>query len=101
MKPEKHILLIVSTDVTPEMEEEFNRFYDEEHIPRLLKVPGVIWAKRGIGTGNGQKYIAVYEHESIDVQKTSLYQEAVETEWARRIRPHLINFKREIYELLF
>jgi hypothetical protein len=100
MNSEKHILLIVRTDVALEMEEEFNRFYDEEHIPRLLKVPGVLWAKRGISTGNDQKYIAFYEHESADVQRTSLYKDAVETEWARKIRPYLINFKREIYELL-
>jgi hypothetical protein len=100
MNSEKHILLIVRTDVAPEMEEEFNRFYDKEHIPRLLKVPGVLWAKRGTNSGNGQRYIAVYEHESTHVQKTSLYKEVAETEWARRIRPYLINFKREIYELL-
>lgn len=29
----QHILLIVRTDVAPEMEEEFNRWYNEEHIP--------------------------------------------------------------------
>ena len=100
MSSQRHILLIVRTDVAPEMEEEFNRFYNEEHIPLLLKVPGVLWAKRGISSGDGQKYIALYEHESADVQKTSLYKDAVETEWARRIRPYLINFKREIFELL-
>jgi hypothetical protein len=100
MNSKKHILLIVRTDVAPEMEDEFNRFYEEEHSPRLTRVPGVLWAKRGINSGKGQKYIAVYEHESVDVQKTSLYKEAADTEWGRRIRPHLINFEREIYELL-
>ena len=29
------------------MEEEFNRWYDEEHIPRLLKVPGSLWPNEG------------------------------------------------------
>lgn len=95
----KHILLIVRTDVAPEMEEEFNRFYNEEHIPRLLRVPGVLWAKRGINTGDGQKYIALYEHENADVRNSSAYRDVLETEWARRIRPCLIHFEREIYEL--
>jgi hypothetical protein len=99
MSLEKHILLIVRTDVVPEMEEEFNRWYNEEHIPRLLEVPGVLWAKRGTSTGDGQKYIAVYEHESREVQKTKAYREALETDWTHKIRPYLLNFRREIYEL--
>ncbi len=36
MNSGKHILLIVRTDVAPEMEEEFNRWYDEEHHHRSL-----------------------------------------------------------------
>lgn len=100
MSSEKHILLIVRTDVVPDVEEEFNRWYNEEHIPRLLRVPGVLWAKRGINTGEGQKYIAVYEHESGEVQKTAAYRDALETDWTHKIRPYLRNFAREIYELL-
>jgi hypothetical protein len=99
MNSKKHILLIVRTDVAPEMEEEFNRWYNEEHIPLLLRVPGVLWAKRGVNVGEGQKYIAVYEHESVEVQKTPAYQNALETDWTHKIRPYLRNFNREIYEL--
>ena len=100
MKSKKHIFLIVRIDVVPEMEEEFNRWYDQEHIPNLLAVPGVIWAKRGINTGKGPQYIAVYEHENIDIQHTEAYRKAVETEWTRRLRPHLLKMEREVYELL-
>lgn len=39
MSSRKHIFLIVRTDVSPDMEEEFNRRYHKEHIPLLLKVP--------------------------------------------------------------
>ena len=95
----QHILLIVRTDVAPEMEEEFNRWYNEEHIPLLLLVPGVLWAKRAINNGEGQKYIAIYEHESVEVQRTLPYRDALETDWTHKIRPYLHNFKREIYEL--
>ena len=96
----QHILLIVRTDVAPEMEEEFNRWYNEEHIPLLLLVPGILWAKRGVNAGEGQKYIAVYEHESGEVQKTPAYRNALDTDWAHKIRPYLRDFKREIYELI-
>lgn len=96
----KHILLIVQTDVTPEMEEEFNRWYDEEHIPQLLKVPGVIMARRGLNTGDGPKYIAIYEYINIEVQYTAAYKNAVETKWTQKIRPHLRNFERNVFTVL-
>ena len=99
MESEKHVIVIVRVDVKPEMEEEFNRWYDEEHIPNLMKVPGVIWAKRGSNTGEGPKYIAVYEHENINVQHSDAYKEAVFTEWTKKLKPHL-NMEREVYELL-
>jgi hypothetical protein len=52
-----------------------------------------------VNTGEGQKYIAVYEHESVEVQRTTAYQNALETDWTHKIRPYLRNFKREIYGL--
>ena len=34
-------LFVASMDVTPEKEALFNEVYDTEHVPNLLKVPGV------------------------------------------------------------
>jgi len=76
VKTKNHILLIVRIDVEPEMEEEFNRWYEEELIPTLLNVPRKLWAKRAINTGKGSKYIAVREHENIDGQQIKAYQKA-------------------------
>ena len=100
MRSKKHILLVVRIDVAPEMEEELNRWYNEEHFPNLLSVPGVLWGKRAINTGKGPKYIAVYEHENVDVRNSEAYRKAAETEWTQRMLPHFLRMEREIYELL-
>jgi hypothetical protein len=100
MNSNKHVIVIVRIDVKPEMEEEFNRWYDEEHIPNLLKVPGILSAKRAINTGKGPKYIAVYEHENKEVQRTDDFRKAVDTEWTKKIAPRLLKMEREVYELL-
>jgi hypothetical protein len=34
-------LFVASMDVDPDKEDLFNEVYDTEHIPNLLKVPGV------------------------------------------------------------
>ncbi len=37
---------VVETDVLPEHEAEFNRWYDDEHLPGLAAVPGTARASR-------------------------------------------------------
>jgi hypothetical protein len=96
VKKEPRIILIVQTDIDPEMEEEFNRWYEEEHIPWLLRVPGVLSARRGVSQEGSPKYFSIYEHENINVQKSPAYQRAVEMEWTKRIRPHFKNFTRRV-----
>ena len=39
-------ILVVSMDVERGHEDDFNEIYDTEHVPYLLKVPGVRSAKR-------------------------------------------------------
>ena len=44
MHPKARYLFIASMDVKPEKEALFNEVYDTEHIPLLLRVPGVLSA---------------------------------------------------------
>ena len=46
MHPKTKYIFIASMDVTPEKEALFNELYDTEHVPLLLKVPGVLSAIR-------------------------------------------------------
>ena len=42
-------------------EEEFNRWYNEEHIPEQLAIPGVLNAAQYQAVEGGPKYLACYE----------------------------------------
>ena len=66
----KHILVVI-TDPTPGQEEEFNRWYTEEHLNDVLRVPGFVAAQRFKLTMDGAKslparYLAIYEMETDD-----------------------------------
>jgi|SRR5580698_7654889 hypothetical protein len=54
-------LLTVWTDIDAEFEAEFNRWYDEEHITRLLEVPGFLSAGRYVALKGGPRYLVIYE----------------------------------------
>ncbi|MBV8457239.1 MAG: hypothetical protein JO122_11560 [Acetobacteraceae bacterium] len=100
-------LFIAGMDVAPEREALFNEVYDREHVPNLLKVPGVRAVTRlctepasfVIGgqphplTGEGApKYVAVYEIDSPDVLTSAAWAEAVELgRWPTEVRPYTSN----------
>jgi antibiotic biosynthesis monooxygenase (ABM) superfamily enzyme len=60
-------VFIVMAKVPPEKEDAYNRWYDEDHLPKALnRFPGVISGRRYKITdgGDGYNYIALYEYES-------------------------------------
>lgn len=96
-----NIIKIIRADVEPEKDDEFNRWYNTEHNPLLLKVPGVITNWRGqCLDGQGQKYFFLYIHKNLDVQHSAQYQQASDTKWAREVRPYLKNFDPRNYEII-
>ena len=83
-------LLLTMTEPAPEMEEEFNAWYDTEHMRERLSIPGFISARRWIdakakpGTG---KYLATYELDNMAVLNTPEYLAYVGdnfTPWSKR-----------------
>lgn len=85
-------LLLNAMNVAPEGEADFNRWYDEEHIPALAAVPGTLLARRyksAEASGGSHKYVAIYHLESPDVQASDAWKKAVDTPWSARVRPHM------------
>ncbi len=61
-------IFLVFTDVDPKHEEEFNAWYDTEHLGDLLKLPGFLDAGRYVAAKGGPKYLVVYELASADAE---------------------------------
>ncbi len=96
-------IYIVRMDVEPDKEADFNRIYDNEHIPGLLKVPGVISAARYKTSVEGvPKYLAIYELESPDIPDSEAFKNAANTgEWPDKVRPYTLNRSFVIYKLIY
>ena len=100
-------LFIASMDVDPEKEALFNEVYDTEHVPELLKVPGVLSVRRAVSVpltmslggekktivAEGEpKYSAYYELESAEVLTSDAWAKAVELgRWPKQVRPFTRN----------
>ena len=80
--------LLNAMNVVPEHEAEFNDWYDNEHIPALAAVPGVLCARRFRATSANRRYVALYHLESPEVQASAAWKNAADSEWTRKLRPH-------------
>lgn len=91
-------LLLIMMEVEPEFEEEFNRWYWEEHVPERLALPGFISARRYQAVEGEPKYLALYEVESAEVLQSDAYRAALAnaTPWTNRMRQHY-TFTRNVY----
>lgn len=78
-------LFVACGDVPPEHEQEFNRWYDEEHIPLLCKVPGVLGARRFFAAAGSPRYVALYDLADEGVPQHPQWKAALATDWAKRI----------------
>jgi hypothetical protein len=108
-------VFMVSMDVASEKEDLFNEVYDEEHIPNLLRVPGVLSVTRvksepfAISIGGGRKeiplanpcYTAIYELESPDVLVSDAWARAVEAgRWPGEVRPFTTNRRHVLAKVI-
>jgi hypothetical protein len=64
---EARAVLVVNVEVDPVDEDEFNRWYDEEHIPEKRSTPGFRSARRFVSHDHPGRYLAVYEVDDVDV----------------------------------
>jgi antibiotic biosynthesis monooxygenase (ABM) superfamily enzyme len=70
------MLLVVHTSVDPAHEAEFNAWYDEDHVPALVRQPGFVRARRYVcveGQDQNPMYLAIYEFEREENRKTAEY----------------------------
>jgi hypothetical protein len=107
MHPNTRYVFIASMDVDPDREAVFNEVYDSEHVPLLLKVPGVLAVSRAtteplqmvIGgerktvVAEGEpRYSAIYELESAEVLTSEAWAKAVDHgRWPTEVRPYTRN----------
>ena len=81
-------LLVNAMNVDSTREEEFNRWYDQEHIPALAAVPGTLAARRYKDSKGSHRYVALYHLASPDVQQSEAWKKAANSAWTDRLRPY-------------
>lgn len=93
-------LYIVHTDIPDDIVDEYNEWYDHEHLPRLVTVPGVLRARRYTALAGAPRYLTAYSLTDKDAFESPEGLKARKTPWTARMRSLFQNTRRSMCRLL-
>jgi hypothetical protein len=93
-------LLFVYSSPGPVDLAECTDWYDNEHIPMLLAVPGWRRSRRYVRTsGDGPKFLSLHEIDSPAAFDQPEYKAAISTRWRNRVVESAVGRERRVFEL--
>ena len=104
---EGNVLVAVSITVFPEKEKELDKWYDEEHIEMLSKVPGWLRTRRFVTSSvldskEPVEYLALHEYGPKNGLGGEKFKAATSTPWAKEISTSVVQEKRRrTYDLYY
>jgi len=103
-------VLYAAMEVKPEGEDEFNKWYEEEHVPMLSKIPGWLRSRRYVlesnlvkGTVEPEvvvgKYIAVHDFSKGGFMESAEFKAAISTPWRDEVVKAVVGRELRHFEL--
>ena len=93
-------LYLVHTDIPDHVVDEYNEWYDQEHLPRLVTVPGVVRARRYMAVSGNPRYMTAYELTDKDAFESPAGLQARKTPWTEKMRSLFYNTRRNMCRLI-
>jgi hypothetical protein len=89
-------ILFVLNDVRKGMDEEFMRWYHQEHLTERLALPGFRRARRYRSVDGQPNYMVVYDCDTVEILGSTPYLDrlAHPTPWTRKIMRNFLNMER-------
>lgn len=96
-------MLTIWTDVTPDAEEDFNNWYNREHLYERAAIPGFFNARRYSAVTGSPAYMALYDTENSALFNGPEYKAVLDaaTPWTKRIMPEFRGTTRCVSDQIF
>ncbi len=96
-QPQQRAILVVSVEVDEADVDELNRWYDEEHGPERLALPGFISMRRFRSSDGSPKFLTVYELETPDAATSPEYMSKPQSAWMREVMAKWKRWDRNVW----
>ena len=91
-------MLLTSMDIDTADDEDFNRWYDREHLEERVAIEGFIEARRYVAHRGSPKYLCLYSTTTIEVLDGPAYRArlANSTDWSKKSMARFKNMIRAV-----
>jgi hypothetical protein len=91
-------MLLTSMDIDGADEEEFNRWYDREHLEERVAIDGFLEARRYLAHTGSPKFLFLYSTRTIEVLDSPAYRARLSnpTEWSKKNMARFKNMIRAV-----
>src|SRR5215475_8808643 len=91
-------MLLTSMDIDAADEEDFNRWYDREHLEERVAIDGFLEARRYLAHTGSPKYLFLYSTKTIDVLDSPAYRARLgqPTDWSKATMAKFKNMIRAV-----
>jgi hypothetical protein len=94
-------VMSVALEPPPDQVDDFHAWYREEHSPMLMAAKGWRRIRRYEQVdGNGPRFMALHELESLDGFKTEEYTAAISTPWRLRVTGAVLRRERYVFQFV-
>jgi hypothetical protein len=95
-------MLITSMDVDPADEQDFNLWYDREHLAERVGIEGFLEARRWIAEKAPTKYFCTYSTDHFEALSSPAYKKVLanQTDWSRKHISRFQNFGRVVGRIM-
>ena len=91
-------MLCTRMDIEPANVDEFNRWFDKEHMEERAAIPGFLNTRRYEALAGSPRYLNLYDAETLDALGGPAYQKALQnqTDWSKTVMTYFQNFHRTV-----
>ena len=95
--PEGRAVLVVNVEIDEADVDELNRWYEEEHGPERMAMPGIVSMRRFRSSDGAPRFLAIYELESAEAATSPTYMSQTRTKWADEIMAKWKQWDRNVW----
>jgi hypothetical protein len=92
-------IYLVQTDIPDDIVAEYTQWYDVEHLPRLVTVPGILRARRYEAIEAQPRYLTAYDLSDVNAFESPAGLVARKTPWTERMRSKFMNAQRSTWRI--
>ena len=95
--PIGNAVLVVSVEIDEADVEELDRWYEEEHGPERMAMPGFVSMRRFRSSDGAPQFLAIYELESPDAATSPTYMSQTPTQWSKDVQAKWKQWDRHVW----